>query len=221
MLVIALFYTPSVNVTALAATALLIGGLFVLNRCHVYAVWPFDIGGAVLWHAVYTSGIHASIAGVLLAVTIPARGERSVQQRLEHMLHWPVAFLVVPVFALANAGVTLPDNVAAFASQPAVIATAMGLVIGKPLGIAGAAWLTVRFGWAALPKGANWPRVIGVAALGGIGFTMSLFNAALAFGKGRLLDASKVGVLAGSLIAGIIGALLLVSQRTKPASTLA
>ena len=135
--------------------------------------------------------------------------------RLERGLHWPVTYLIVPIFAFANAGVTLPANIGAFASQPAVLASALGLVIGKPLGITGAAWLAVRAGWAALPDGADWPRVIGVAALGGIGFTMSLFIAALAFGESALLDAAKLGVLVGSLVAGGFGALLLLSRHGK------
>lgn len=224
VLVIALFYTPSINVVALAATALLMGGLALMNTTRVQALWPFLVGGLLLWVAVYASGIHASIAGVLLAFTIPARqpaqgNTRSVQQRFERALHWPVTFLIVPIFAFANAGVTLPANVAAFASQPAVLATALGLVLGKPLGITAAAWLAVRAGWAALPEGADWTRVIGVACLGGIGFTMSLFIAALAFGQGTLLDAAKVGVLAGSFVAGGVGTLLLYTRRTRASNT--
>ena len=223
VLVIALFYTPSVNTVALGATALIMGALLLLNTKRVQALWPYLAGGLLLWVAVYSSGIHASIAGVLLAVTIPARGANgeaqgsapSVQHRLEHGLHWPVTYLIVPIFAFANAGVTLPANIGAFASQPAVLASALGLVIGKPLGITGAAWLAVRAGWAALPDGADWPRVIGVAALGGIGFTMSLFIAALAFGESALLDAAKLGVLVGSLVAGGFGALLLLSRHGK------
>ncbi|WP_411282287.1 Na+/H+ antiporter NhaA [Gemmatimonas sp.] len=219
VLIIALFYTPAVNIAAIGATALLMIGLLIMNKKRVHAVWPYLAAGLLLWWTVYVSGIHASIAGVLLAFTIPARenreGASSVQHRLERGLHWPVSYLIVPIFAFANAGVTLPDNVAAFASQPAVLATALGLVLGKPLGITGAAWLAVRAGWAALPDGADWPRVTGVAALGGIGFTMSLFIAALAFGQGALLDAAKIGVLAGSFVAGTSGALLLYARRSK------
>ena len=220
VLVIALFYTPEVNGVALSAMALLTGGLLFMNTKRVQAMWPYLVGGLLLWTAVYVSGIHASIAGVLLAFTIPARklaggGAPSVQHRLERGLHWPVTYLILPIFAFANAGVTLPGNLVDFASQPAVLATAFGLVIGKPLGITGAAWLAVRAGWAALPDGGDWPRMIGVAALGGIGFTMSLFIAALAFGDGALLDAAKLGVLVGSLVAGSGGALLLFSLHNK------
>ncbi len=212
VLVIALFYTPTVSVAALGATALIMIALVLLNMRGVRALWPYVVGGLLLWYAVYVSGIHASIAGVLLAFTIPARGAHSVQSRMEHLLHAPVAFFVVPVFALANAGVTLPANLADFAVQPAVIATAVGLMLGKPLGITGAAYIAVRAGWASLPTGATFSRVLGVSALGGIGFTMSLFIAALAFGEGLLLDAAKVGVIAGSLIAGTAGALIIALQ---------
>ncbi len=208
VLVIAIFYTPQVAWPALAATALLMLTLWMLNRRGVSAVWPYLLLGVALWVAVYRSGIHASIAGVLLALTIPARGPNGVQQRIEHALQHPVTFGVVPLFALANAGVTLPAELLAFAQEPAVLATALGLLVGKPLGIFGAAWVGVRLRIAALPADADWYRVFGVATLGGIGFTMSLFIAGLAFGDSRL-DAAKVGVLGGSLLTGVVGALLL------------
>jgi NhaA family Na+:H+ antiporter len=208
VLVIAMFYTPQVAWPFLGVTALLMLVLFALNRRGVSAVWPYALLGLALWVAVYRSGIHASIAGVLLALTIPARGPRSVQHRIEHALQHPVTFGVVPLFALANAGVTLPADLLAFGREPAVLATALGLVIGKPVGIFGAAWLAVRLRLAALPADADWSRVFGVAVLGGIGFTMSLFIAGLAFADQRL-DAAKVGVLAGSLVTGVLGALIL------------
>jgi NhaA family Na+:H+ antiporter len=132
-----------------------------------------------------------------------------VQHRIERWLQHPVTFGVVPLFALVNAGVMLPTSGQSFTSQPALLATVAGLVIGKPLGIFGAAWLAVRVGVSALPDEATWYRVFGVATLGGIGFTMSLFIAGLAFGAGALLDAAKIGVLAGSLVTGVVGALLL------------
>jgi NhaA family Na+:H+ antiporter len=216
VLIIALFYTPAVSVAALAATALIMAVLWLLNARHVTALWPYIIGGVALWSAVHASGVHASIAGVLLAFTIPARGHHSVQHRMERGLTIPVAFIVVPLFALANAGVTLPADIMRFAQQPAVIATTAGLVLGKPIGIFAAAWIAVRLRWADLPDHADWFSVLGVATLGGIGFTMSLFIAALAFGDGALLDAAKIGVLAGSLLAGAAGALLLI-RRARPA----
>jgi Na+:H+ antiporter, NhaA family len=215
VLVIAIFYTPSVATIALAATVAIMLGLFGLNKRHVHAVWPYLLGGLLLWVAVYKSGVHASIAGVLLAFTIPSRGENSVQHRIEHALANPVNFLIVPVFALANAGVSLPADIAAFASQPAVTATALGLLVGKPLGIFGAAWIAVKARVADLPVNCSWSGLFGVAILGGIGFTMALFIAGLAFGDSPQLDAAKIGVLGGSLVAGLVGASVLSRQARR------
>ena len=190
VLVIALFYTPAAHAAALGATAVVLTALLLMNRMRVNSLWPYLAGGLLLWYAVYMSGIHASIAGVLLAATIPVRGAQSVQHRLERGLHWPVTFLIVPIFALANAGVTLPDNVTAFARQPAVRATTLGLGIGKPPGITGAACLAVRAGWAERSEGADWSRVCGVAALGAPefgahGIVLSHARRPSRFGDGR------------------------------------
>jgi len=209
VLVIAVFYTPSVATIALAATVAIMSALFWLNRRQVHAMWPYLVGGVLLWIAVYKSGVHASIAGVLLAFTIPSRGEDSVQHRIQHALLTPVNYGIVPIFALANAGVTLPADVAAFASQPAVTASALGLIVGKPLGIFGAAWIAVKARVAELPANCTWEGLFGVSVLGGIGFTMALFIAGLAFGESPQLDAAKIGVLSGSVVTGILGAILL------------
>ena len=218
VLVIAVFYTPSVATLALAAIVIIMLVLFWLNKRQVHAVWPYLLGGLLLWIAVYKSGVHASIAGVLLAFTIPSRGEHSVQHRIEQVLARPVNFGIVPIFALANAGVTLPSDVAAFATQPAVTATMLGLLIGKPLGIFGAAWLAVKARWADLPADCTWGGLFGVAILGGIGFTMALFIAGLAFGASPQLDAAKIGVLSGSLLTGILGAVVLMRQARRSAA---
>lgn len=186
------------------------GLLLVCNKRGVRSPWPYIALGLLLWVAVYKSGVHASIAGVLLAFTIPARGNSSVEQTLEHALQFPVSYGVVPLFALANAGVALPHDLGALMASTAAVATAAGLLIGKPIGIAGAAWIAVRMRWASLPTGATWLGLIGVSLLGGIGFTMSLFVAALAFGTSAHLDAAKLGVLSGSLCAGALGAALLI-----------
>lgn len=217
VVVIAVFYTPSVVTIALAATIAIMGALLFLNSRRVNAVWPYLVLGALLWFAVYKSGVHASIAGVLLAFTIPSRGTDSVQARIEHALAKPVNFGIVPVFALANAGVTLPPDLAAFATQPAVLATALGLLIGKPVGIYGASWLAVRLRWAELPAQCTWAGLFGVAILGGIGFTMALFIGGLAFDDPAQLDAAKVGVLGGSLLTGSLGALWLMRQAVPQA----
>lgn len=209
VLVIALFYTPQASLAALVAVAGIMAVLFACNARRVLTLWPYAVLGAALWYAVLRSGIHASIAGVLLAATIPTHDARQLPQRIEHLLGRAITFGVVPLFALANAGVAIPADVGAFLREPAVVATALGLLIGKPLGIFGVAWLSVKAGVAALPDGADWPRVFGVATLGGIGFTMSLFVAMLAFGTGPQLGAATIGVLIGSLISGIVGAALL------------
>jgi len=217
---------------------------------------PFVYGllGIGLWLAVYVSGVHATVAGVLLAITIPARqrvtdkdfadnareliddfqhGSAKAPQerysalwelesltekaqapmlRLEHSLTPLVAFLIVPLFALSNAGVTFTGDIAATLSDPVVIGIVAGLIIGKQVGITGAAWLVVKFGLAALPSGVKWRHVYGAAWLCGIGFTMSLFIANLAFGISDLLTAAKIGILIASVIAGVTGYLLLRRQ---------
>jgi len=221
VLVIAIFYTPSVATIALAATVAIMSALLWLNKRGVQSVWPYVAGGLLLWVAVYQSGVHASIAGVLLAVTIPSRGADCVQHKLEQALAKPVNFGIVPLFALANAGVTLPADMAAFATQPAVTATALGLIVGKPLGIFGAAWLAVKVRWAELPADSTFDGLFGVAVLGGIGFTMALFIAGLAFGESTQLDAAKIGVLSGSLITGIVGSLLLAFRARRSTRTAA
>jgi Na+:H+ antiporter, NhaA family len=221
VLVIAVFYTPSVVTLALAAIVAIMSALLWLNRRGVQSVWPYVAGGLVLWVAVYQSGVHASIAGVLLAITIPSRGHDCVQHKLEQALTRPVNFGIVPIFALANAGVTLPADVATFATQPAVTATALGLIVGKPLGIFGAAWLAVKVRLAELPADSNLSGLFGVAVLGGIGFTMALFIAGLAFGESIQLDAAKIGVLGGSVVTGIIGALWLSLQARRSARDVA
>ncbi|MFY7923119.1 MAG: Na+/H+ antiporter NhaA [Gemmatimonas sp.] len=218
VVVIAIFYTPSVVTLALAAIIAIMGALLFLNRRQVHSVWPYVVGGVLLWVAVYKSGVHASIAGVLLAFTIPSRGEYSVQERIEEALSKPVNLGIVPLFAVANAGVTLPSDIASFATQPAVTATMLGLLIGKPLGIFGAAWLAVKVKFAELPAACTWSNLWGVSVLGGIGFTMALFIASLAFGESVQLDAAKVGVLSGSVLTGIIGALLLF-RMARPSPT--
>ncbi len=209
VLVIALFYTPALSWSALAVVAFLMLAVLAIGRRPATSIWWYVLLGSALWFAVLRSGVHASIAGVLLAFVVPTADHRSVGRSFEHALQHPVAFIVLPLFAFANAGVALPSTFESVASDPAVVATAIGLLVGKPLGIFSAAWVAVRLRVAMLPSDADWYRLLGVAALGGIGFTMSLFIAALAF-NGAQLDSAKIGVLAGSLGAGILGAALLV-----------
>ena len=212
VLVIALFYTAEINVAAIAAVCALVGALVVCNRIRIRSPLPYLLIGALLWYAVLRSGVHATIAGVLLAMVIPADGEDAPLLRIERVLHAPISYGVMPLFALANAGVQLPASLVPLLLEPAALGTAVGLVLGKPIGILSATWIAVRLRIAELPAATALPSLIGVAALGGIGFTMSLFIAALAFGEGEQLTAAKVGVIGGSLIAGALGSALLLTR---------
>ncbi len=254
VLIIAIFYTSHVVWEALGAAALIMLALVILNRLGARQPLIYAVLGVGLWVAFLESGIHATLAGVLLAMTIPARnyidagefyrhahealqdfdragkdgtliltnaeqqsalGEledlatrvQSPLLRLEHALHPWVAFAIVPVFALANAGVKLGGG--AGLTGPVTLGVLAGLVIGKQLGITGACWIAVRSRLTRLPEGVTWWHIYGAAWLGGIGFTMSLFIATLGFGEGSLLNAAKVGILAASLVAGGVGLLIL------------
>ena len=252
VLVIALFYTASVSWSALGAVAALLVLSLAANAVGVRAAWAYALIGVALWVAVLLSGVHATVAGVLLAMTIPSRtvidedallrGARAALQkfdeacepnttmlsnsvhqaalrrlevlsekalpplaRLEHGLHGIVMFGIMPLFALANAGVELRGGGDALGSTIALGVIA-GLVVGKPVGITLASWLAVRAGIAALPSGIDWRTLGGAAMLGGIGFTMSLFIAGLAFGGSPdLLTSAKLGTLVASVIAGVTG----------------
>ena len=263
VLVIALFYTADVNVAALGFGAVVLLVLVLMNRLGVRHPGAYASVGFFLWAAFLTSGVHATIAGVLLALTIPARTridthefsesskeiiaafdaagvdgqgvltnqgqQAAIQsledncekaqaplQRLEHGLHVWVAFLIIPLFALANAGVHLSGDIGAALLQPVTLGVALGLVLGKPIGIMLASWLAVRAGLASLPAGVSWKAILGVSCLAGIGFTMSLFVGTLAFGEGSpLLDAAKIGILCASTVAAILGWVLLSGTREK------
>jgi NhaA family Na+:H+ antiporter len=255
VLVIAIFYTDALDLTMLALAASVLGLLVTANLLGVrHPVVYFGLG-IVLWLFVLTSGVHATIAGVLLAATIPARVsidapafvararrildrfEQTVVRepatkveddhedlwelesvtvraqapmlRLEHTLHPWVAFLIVPLFALANAGVTITPEVVGIPPDPIILGVFLGLVLGKQIGITTATWLVVRSGRAVLPAGATWRHIYGVAWLGGIGFTMALFIAELGLETPAQLAMAKVGVLLASIVAGGGGYLLL------------
>jgi Na+:H+ antiporter, NhaA family len=264
VLVIALFYTADLALGYLATAAGIVVLLLALNRSGIRRTWPYAVLGAALWVCFLKSGVHATVAGVLLAFTIPARRvidapeyyeraqlllaefaldvqpgrtepttdqrdvlhslERSTEglftplTRLEHSLHPSVAFGIMPLFALANAGVALTGGAGSGFGDPVTLGVIFGLVLGKPIGVLGASWLAVRLGIAALPAGAGWLQLFGVALLCGIGFTMSLFIGGLAFAEPALLDSAKIGILAASVIAGIAGALVLlaVGRRVAP-----
>ncbi len=211
--VIALFYTDNLSLTALVGAGIGAVALLVLNRAGVTRPDLYIVVGLAIWVCVLKSGVHATLAGVLTALAIPMRDADggSPAGTLEHALHPWVAFLVLPVFAFVNAGVSLQGLSIATLAEPVPLGIAAGLVAGKAIGVFGASWSTVRAGWAAWPADATPMQFFGTCVLCGIGFTMSLFIGGLAF-DGQ--DASyetrvKLGVLGGSLVAGVIGSALL------------
>ncbi|MBZ9731901.1 Na+/H+ antiporter NhaA [Mesorhizobium sp. CA18] len=218
VIIIALFYTSGLSLAYLAAAFVVIALLVVLNRMRVMKLWPYLLLGALLWVLVLKSGVHATLAGVALALTIPLERspgisrdlEHSPLHRLEHGLHGLVPFLVIPIFGFANAGVSLGGLSLAALVEPLTLGVAAGLVLGKLVGVFGSSALAIRFGLADLPANAGWLHMLGISLLCGIGFTMSLFIGLLAFaGDPALQDAVKVGILAGSLIAALLGAAIL------------
>ena len=263
--VIALFYTEKIAWLGVGVAALCVLLLLIANWMGVRHRLPYVLLGVLLWLAVLHSGVHATIAGVLLAMTIPSRTELNAPEflqrsrdilehfercadsdkgiltdeeqqiaidaledtcekaqpplyQLEEALHPWVTFLIMPIFALANAGVVLGGGISQHLREPITLGVTLGLLFGKPIGIGFAAWFSVKMGLALLPSGVSWNHVHGAAWLGGIGFTMSLFITALAFPDQELLAASKMGILAGSLLAGMIGfgILLRRGQRDTP-----
>ena len=253
VLVIATFYTASIDVQALVVMLGFFIALLAMNRLGVQRISVYVVLGLGLWLATLESGVHATIAGVLLALTIPARagtdaqgyverarrllddfvrsgesgsGEEALSrqqaslqalegtyqdmtsplQKMEHALQPRVVYVIVPIFALANAGVSLTGESEAGLISAVSVGIILGLVLGKPIGISLAAWLAVKAGIAGLPSGVRWRQIVGAGMLGGIGFTMSLFIAALAFGEqAALLTNAKLGILVASAIAGVIG----------------
>jgi NhaA family Na+:H+ antiporter len=222
VLVIAIFYTSEISFIALGATVVALAALLVLNKAGVQRLLPYLLVGLLLWLAVLKSGVHATIAGVILAMTIPARRhseqdeegtEGTPLQTLEHALHPWVSFIIMPVFALSNAGVELSGQLLSTVLHPVSLGIILGLLLGKQIGILLFSWLAVRTGIGSLPTSVRWLHVYGTSLLGGIGFTMSLFIAVLAFGEGHLLSIAKIGVLVASGLAGTAGWMVL--RKTK------
>jgi NhaA family Na+:H+ antiporter len=250
VLVIAIFYTENLQLDYLAIGGVILVALFGFARIKLRSMAPYFLLGAILWYCFYQSGIHATIAGILLAFTIPARpriGSRDFAEvgrdlmdtitgkddepdddidrqqmvvsqlgarieqvdtplhRIERVLHPWVAFLVIPIFAFANAGVSFSGSSNGFVT-PVAMGIALGLIVGKFGGIVSFSILAVKMNWASLPRGVSWAHIRGAAILGGVGFTMSLFIGGLAFeGDAGLLSDAKIGILTGSLVAGVIG----------------
>ncbi|MBW3168203.1 Na+/H+ antiporter NhaA [Qipengyuania flava] len=208
--IIAIFYTENMNLAALALALIPAAAMLLLNRAGVARTIPYFLFAALLWICVLKSGVHATLAGVVTALFVPiATGEERPLERLEHALHPWVAFLILPIFAFANAGVSFAGAGLDALLAPLSLGIAAGLVIGKQLGIFGACWLAVKAGWARLPEGVSFRHVYGLSCLAGIGFTMSLFIGNLAFADPQQIAAVKFGVLGGSLVSAITGIVVL------------
>jgi NhaA family Na+:H+ antiporter len=217
--VIAVFYTATINAAALAGAAAVVAILAILNRAGVNRLLPYLILGVGLWYLVLLSGVHATVAGVLVALTIPLAVDKrtgdSPLLRLEYAIHPWVAFLIVPIFGFANAGVSFEGLTLSTLLQPVTLGIALGLFLGKQLGVFGLTYGAVRLGLAALPDGASFRQLYGIALLCGIGFTMSLFIGLLAFPDSIVLqDAVKIGVITGSALSAVVGAGVLALRRT-------
>ena len=215
IIVIAIFYTADLSLAYLGSALGVFGLLVVLNRLRVMSLVPYLLGGALMWFLMLKSGVHATIAGVLLAFTIPFTHKEddaeSPSHILEHVLHKPVAFLILPIFALANTGIILGGDIISDLTSSNSLGIILGLVTGKPIGITLLAFIAVAVGICRLPLDLNWTHILGAGMLGGIGFTMSIFITNLAFVGSdpaflvETVNSSKMAILVASLTAGIIG----------------
>lgn len=209
IIVIAIFYTSSLSWINLLIALGIFATLLLLNKkFNVTNLVPYIIGGIVMWYFMLHSGIHATIAGVLLAITIPfkKKDEHCPSNRMQHALHYPVAFGVLPLFALANTAILIQGNWDQSIGEPFALGIMLGLIIGKPIGITLFSFFSVKSGMCSLPRGVNWKGLLGTGMLGGIGFTMSIFITLLAFkGELHLINESKLMILLASLASGIIG----------------
>ncbi|MBL0310488.1 MAG: Na+/H+ antiporter NhaA [Bacteroidetes bacterium] len=207
IIVIAIFYTTSIAFVNLFIALGIFGVLLILKRLKVHNLIPYLIGGVGMWYFMLHSGVHATITGVLLAFAIPFGNgeEKSPSSILQHFLHKPVAFFILPLFAIANTCIAVGDNWQSGLGQTNSLGIMAGLVIGKPLGIFLFSFIGVGLGLCVLPTDLKWKNIIGAGFLGGIGFTMSIFIALLAFDNADIINDSKIAILIASLIAGTIG----------------
>jgi len=207
IIVIAIFYTTSISFINLAIALGIWGFLFILNRKKIHNLIPYVIGGVAMWYFMLNSGVHATITGVILAFVIPFGdgGEKSVSYKIQHFLHKPVAFFILPLFAIANTAITISPDWHEGLNHPNTLGIILGLVIGKPLGIVLFSSIGITAGLCALPKNLRWAHIFGAGMLGGIGFTMSIFITLLAFKDPETILFSKIAILIASLLSGIFG----------------
>ncbi len=209
--VIAVFYTHDLSTTYLSYAAAVLLLLMIMNRSGINSLWKYLIPGLVLWYCVLQSGVHATVAGVLLALCIPHKTRKGppLLSRLEERLHTPVNYFIMPLFALANTALPIKSEMVTHLSDPIALGVIFGLVVGKPVGIFLFSWLSVTTGLSQLPAGTRFRELAGLGMLGGIGFTMAIFIALLAFrDPGQIVEA-KIAILVASLLSGIFGYLFL------------
>jgi NhaA family Na+:H+ antiporter len=224
ILVIAIFYTQTIAFDNLLIAFAIMGLLFILNRRKVHHLAPYLIGGAFMWYFMLNSGVHATITGVLLAFVIPFGdgGKKTASYRLQHFLHQPVAFFILPLFAIANTCIAINADWSEGLSHDNSLGIILGLVIGKPLGIWFFSFLAVTLGICTLPKDLKWKNILGAGMLGGIGFTMSIFITLLAFKNDgeAIITYSKIAILIASFLSGTMGFLWLKFTFKTPAKRL-
>jgi len=215
IVIIAVFYTDSISLVALATAGVCICILFIMNRRRQETFSMYVFIGSIMWVALLKSGVHATLAGVVLAMFIPMHSrkdpERSPLMEIEHDLHSAVAFFVLPIFAFCNSGIDLSNATLEFFTHGVPLGIALGLIFGKQLGIFGLIWLGIQLKFASMPKGMTWGSLYGMSALCGIGFTMSLFIGSLAFdtSSSQMVFDERLGIIIGSLVSGVIGTLIL------------
>ena len=211
IIIIAIFYTATIVWINLFIALGIFAALLILNRLKVHNLFPYIIGGIAMWYFMLHSGVHATITGVLLAFAVPfgSGDEKSPSFILQHFLHKPVAFIILPLFALANTAITVGSNWQEIFSRHYSIGIAVGLIAGKPLGILLFSFIAVSAGLCKLPSDLNWKAIIGAGFLGGIGFTMSIFITLLAFTDDTIINNAKFIILLSSLVAGCIGFVVL------------
>ena len=207
IIVIAIFYTKTIIWTNLLLSLAVFAVLLLLNQLKVRNLIPYLLGGAIMWYFMYNSGVHATITGVLLAFAIPfGNGDKkSTSYVLQHFLHKPVAFIILPLFAIANTSITIGADWQNGLGEANSIGILGGLIIGKPIGIVAFAFTGALIGLCKLPKGLQWKNIIGVGFLGGIGFTMSIFITILAYDDVALINSSKIAIIVASITAGLLG----------------
>jgi Na+:H+ antiporter, NhaA family len=218
ILCIAIFYTKSIDFCQLGISLGIFAVLLIMNRLKIRNLIPYLLGGIAMWYFMLHSGVHATISGVLLAFAIPFGNgkKKSSSYILQHYLHWPVAFVILPLFALANTAIDFPQEWISGIVTSSSIGVFAGLVLGKPLGIFIVTFLSVSFGLCKLPEGIRWKHIIGAGMLAGIGFTMSIFITLLAFENQGYIIYSKIAILISSLVAAIAGLVFLrFSQREQ------